>query len=67
MASLIGSVVSQVAVVAVRALGWRRALGAQIIEAHRLVTTSPYAVVRHPIYAGMGGMLIASGLVLSSW
>ena len=55
------------AVGAVRTLGRQWAVGARIIEAHELVTTGPYAWVRHPIYAGMGGMLIASGLVLSSW
>lgn len=52
---------------AVRTLGRQWAVGARVIEAHKLVTTGPYAWVRHPIYAGMGGMLIASGLVLSSW
>jgi protein-S-isoprenylcysteine O-methyltransferase Ste14 len=55
------------AVGAVRTLGRQWAVGARIIEAHELVTTGPYAWVRHPIYAGMGGMLIASGLVVSSW
>jgi protein-S-isoprenylcysteine O-methyltransferase Ste14 len=55
------------AVGAVRTLGRQWALGARVIEAHELVTTGPYSRVRHPIYAGMGGMLIASGLALSSW
>jgi len=55
------------AVGAVRVLGHQWALAARIVEAHRLITTGPFALVRHPIYAGLGGMLIASGLVVSPW
>jgi protein-S-isoprenylcysteine O-methyltransferase Ste14 len=55
------------AVGALRALGRQWAVGARVIEGHKLVTTGPFALVRHPIYSGMGGMLIASGLVLSAW
>jgi protein-S-isoprenylcysteine O-methyltransferase Ste14 len=32
-----------------------------------LVTDGPYALVRHPIYTGMFGMLLATGLAVSRW
>ena len=48
---------------AVFALGKQWAIQAQIVEDHKLITNGPYAIVRHPIYTGMLGMLIATGLV----
>jgi len=36
-------------------------------ERHELVTNGPYAYVRHPIYTGMLGMLVATGLAISHW
>ena len=44
---------------------WR--LRAVIAENHALITTGPYAVVRHPIYASLFGMLAASALVNTPW
>jgi protein-S-isoprenylcysteine O-methyltransferase Ste14 len=55
------------ALAALRALGEQWALEARVLERHVLVTTGPYARVRHPIYTAMGGMLIATGLVLCPW
>ncbi len=52
---------------ALRSLDRQWAVAAQIMEDHKLITTGPYAHVRNPIYAGMFGMLIATGLVISSW
>jgi protein-S-isoprenylcysteine O-methyltransferase Ste14 len=55
------------AVAAIRALGRHWSVEARTIEGHELVTTGPYAVVRHPIYAGLFGLLVATGLAISTW
>jgi protein-S-isoprenylcysteine O-methyltransferase Ste14 len=34
---------------------------------HRVISTGPYAVVRHPMYAGMCLMVAGIGLFLGSW
>lgn len=36
-------------------------------EGHALVTSGPYAMVRHPIYTGMLLAILGSGLVTPSW
>jgi protein-S-isoprenylcysteine O-methyltransferase Ste14 len=52
---------------AVRTLGKQWALAARLVEGHKLITTGPYAYVRNPIYTGMFGMLIATGLAMQHW
>jgi protein-S-isoprenylcysteine O-methyltransferase Ste14 len=52
---------------AVKTLGKEWSLTARLVEGHQLATTGPYARVRHPIYTGMLGMLIATGLAISYW
>ncbi len=42
---------------------WPRSL----VEGHKLITEGPYADVRNPIYTGMFGMLIATGLAMDHW
>lgn len=52
---------------AVRMLGKQWALQARLVEDHKLITEGPYAYVRNPIYTGMLGMLVATGLALEHW
>jgi protein-S-isoprenylcysteine O-methyltransferase Ste14 len=52
---------------AVRTLGKQWALRARLVEDHKLITVGPYAYVRNPIYTGMLGMLIATGLAMEHW
>jgi protein-S-isoprenylcysteine O-methyltransferase Ste14 len=52
---------------AVKALGKEWSLTARVVEGHKLATHGPYSFVRHPIYTGMLGMLLATGLVTSYW
>lgn len=52
---------------AVRTLGKQWSLAARVLEGHKLITAGPYSVVRNPIYTGMFGMLLATGLAISHW
>jgi protein-S-isoprenylcysteine O-methyltransferase Ste14 len=52
---------------AVRALGKQWSLEARVVEGHNLIMHGPYRTVRNPIYTGMLGMLIATGLAVSHW
>ena len=52
---------------AVKTLGKEWSLTARLVEGHKLATSGPYAFVRHPIYTGMLGMLLATGLAISHW
>jgi protein-S-isoprenylcysteine O-methyltransferase Ste14 len=61
----IGSVLLVMA--AVKTLGKEWSITARMVEDHKLATKGPYARVRHPIYTGMLGMLIATGLAVSHW
>jgi len=44
---------------------WR--FEAALSEDHELIKTGPYRQLRHPIYASMLGMLLATGLVKAWW
>ena len=47
-------------------LGVQWSLTARLVDGHRLVTSGPYAYVRHPIYAAMIPMLAATAVAFSS-
>lgn len=52
---------------AIIVLGKQWAYVARIVEGHILITKGPYNLVRNPIYTGMFGMLMATGLAASRW
>ena len=52
---------------AIIVLGKQWAYVARIVEGHALITEGPYNLVRNPIYTGMFGMLVATGLAVSRW
>jgi protein-S-isoprenylcysteine O-methyltransferase Ste14 len=52
---------------AVRRLGKQWAVEARLVEGHKLITDGPYSLVRNPIYTGMFGMLVATGLAVGRW
>jgi len=53
------------AVWARRTLGREWSFEARLVESHRMVTSGPYAIVRHPIYAAMLGLWIATALAVA--
>ncbi|HUB18473.1 MAG TPA: isoprenylcysteine carboxylmethyltransferase family protein [Acidobacteriaceae bacterium] len=52
---------------ATRRLGKQWRYAAALREDHELITTGPYRRIRHPIYASMFGMLLATGLCWTWW
>ena len=48
---------------ALRVLGKQWSLQARVLEHHQLVREGPYRFIRHPIYTGILGMIVAGGLV----
>ena len=52
---------------ATRHLGKQWRYEAALSEDHELIQTGPYRWVRHPIYASMLGMLLATGAAWTWW
>jgi protein-S-isoprenylcysteine O-methyltransferase Ste14 len=52
---------------AVAHLGRQFRINAGLYSDHELVRTGPYAVVRHPIYASMMLMLLATAMLWTRW
>lgn len=52
---------------AVRHLGKQWRVQAGLSADHELVQTGPYRFLRHPIYASILGMLLATGLIWARW
>ena len=52
---------------AVRTLGQQWSLEARVLENHELIQRGPYRIVRHPIYTGMFGLLVAASLARGHW
>lgn len=64
-AAAVASVVLVIA--AVKTLGKEWSITARVVTGHKLATEGPYRLVRHPIYTGMLGMLLATGIAVSYW
>ena len=67
LAALLAVLSDGLVIEAVRVLGKQWSFQARLIEGHRLVVAGPYSYMRHPIYTGMLGMLLATGLAFSVW
>ena len=52
---------------AVRHLGRQFRIRAGLYHDHELVTTGPYAIVRHPIYTSLLAILLSTLLLLTPW
>ena len=50
-----------------RRLGKQWGLAARLVEGHDLIREGPYRLVRNPIYAGMFGLLLATGMAMRRW
>jgi protein-S-isoprenylcysteine O-methyltransferase Ste14 len=64
---LLGCLAVGISWTAVRALGKQLRVHAGLYADHELVRSGPYRIVRHPIYAGMLAMYLATALVRSAW
>ena len=53
------------AVWARRTLGKEWTFEARLLDSHRLVTTGPYSIVRHPIYSAMLGLWFATAIAVA--
>jgi protein-S-isoprenylcysteine O-methyltransferase Ste14 len=56
-----------ISLAAVHTLGKQWSFQARLVQGHKLIVSGPYRLVRHPIYTGMFGKLLATGVALSHW
>jgi isoprenylcysteine carboxyl methyltransferase (ICMT) family protein YpbQ len=56
-----------ISLAAVHTLGKQWSYQARLVEGHKLIVSGPYRLVRNPIYTGMFGKLLATGLAISHW
>lgn len=56
-----------VAALGARSLGREFRMQAVVTEDHQLVTNGPFSVVRHPIYASLLALLLATGITIAQW
>jgi protein-S-isoprenylcysteine O-methyltransferase Ste14 len=54
-------------VAALHELGRHFRIKAVVAADHELITTGPYRLVRHPIYASMLGLLLSNAMVAARW
>ncbi|MFN7998277.1 MAG: isoprenylcysteine carboxylmethyltransferase family protein [Bryobacteraceae bacterium] len=52
---------------AVRHLGKQLRILAGLYQDHELIRTGPYRIVRHPVYASLFLMMLATGLLFARW
>lgn len=51
----------------IKTLGKQWTFEARVVQGHELITQGPYAMVRNPIYLGMFGLIVGTGLAFSRW
>jgi protein-S-isoprenylcysteine O-methyltransferase Ste14 len=64
---LVGCLAVLVSWTSIRALGKQLRVHAGLYRDHELVRSGPYSIVRHPIYAGMLAMYLATALIRPAW
>ena len=62
-----GTVAAVLSWTAVRHLGRQFRVNAGLYEDHELITSGPYAIVRHPIYTSLLAILACSLFILTPW
>ncbi len=67
LAAVLASASTAMVMSAIRHLGQQWRIQAVVTDEHRLVASGPYALVRHPIYSALLGMLIATSVLVSGW
>jgi protein-S-isoprenylcysteine O-methyltransferase Ste14 len=65
--AVFGPIAALLSWTSVRHLGRQFRVNAGLYEDHELVTTGPYAIVRHPIYASLLAILAATLSLLTPW